>query len=76
MACSCNKKKGVEVKASNGRTVYTSTSITSAWAVAKRYPGAAVWQDGKQLDPPAGANTAPATPAPAPAAPAAPPKTI
>lgn len=60
MACSCQKKKGVEVKANNGRTVYTSASVASAWAVAKRYPGSEVWQEGKKLDPPDDANATPA----------------
>ncbi|WP_327385062.1 hypothetical protein [Streptomyces sp. NBC_01207] len=72
MACACSKKKGVEVKATNGRTVYTSSAPTSAAAVAKRYPGSTVWQDGKQLDPdtlkpldtPPPATPAPPTPTP------------
>jgi hypothetical protein len=70
MACSCQQKKGVQVKATNGRTVYTSSSVASAKAVAARYPGSEVWQDGQRIDPPAEPAAAPEgkTLPPAPAA--------
>lgn len=51
MPCACkNKGAKFEVIASNGRSVYQSSSKPSADAVAKRYPGSEVREIGAAAD--------------------------